>query len=461
MVEATFDFSDRLFSLDSDDSSFIQHADYFNGIKTQERDYYEDLFTPEIEEDSDEDSISEPSFQNESDSNAIFIDNLIEQLQNFENSPAQKSTRCLSVKDTLSLTKSDIHSHDNDSCHTRISLDDSISIESAFIPWIPDANPTFKLNTAASFLNDKEISHLVDGHTSIPPPVIRESQPNINEDIIACYNVRNKYEHNSAAELFVQENLSFLSIQEPFCSRHKVSDSWKAFRMLELNSARIRCFETPYQVVLFDTWKWGGKILYPFQSKQYGRVTSIAFDFGNKQKLGLISVYAPANVNESSQSSETNNSLQITTDIVAKIKTKWEKEHPDLQLVILGDMQETISISDRDNLGKYRQEISPSGLLQLTKESHESIVRKVAGKKEYITRFGSEGGRGIDHILTPINSPMSNWIINAKVERQKGAEFFPSDHSFISCTFRRNSQNNNESSLPKTRYNYKKVCSIK
>ena len=229
MVEATFDFSDRLFSLDSDDSSFIQHADYFNGIKTQERDYYEDLFTPEIEEDSDEDSISDSSFQDESDSNAIFIDNLIEQLQNFENSPAKKSTRCLSVKDTLSLTKPDIHSHDNDSCQTRISLDDSISIESAFIPWIPDANPTFKLNTAASFLNDKEISHLVDGHTSIPPPVIRESQPNINEDIIACYNVRNKYEHNSAAELFVQENLSFLSIQEPFCSRHKVTDSWKPF----------------------------------------------------------------------------------------------------------------------------------------------------------------------------------------------------------------------------------------
>jgi len=462
MVEATFDFSDRLFSLDSDDSSFIQHADYFNGIKTQERDYYEDLFTPDIEEDSNEGSISDSSFQDDSNPNTIFIDNLIEQLQQFENSSIRESSKsCLSANDSLSTTKSDIRSHGSDSCHTKSFMDDSISIESAFIPWIPDENPTFKLNPAASILNDEEISQLVDGHTSIPPPITRETQSKINEDIIACFNVRNKYEHNAAAELFMQENLSFLSIQEPFCSRHKVSDSWKAFRMLELDSARIRCFETPYQVILFDTWKWGGKLLYPFQSRQYGRVTSIAFNFGKNQKLGIISVYAPSNVHAASQSNEPNNSLKITAELVEKIKIKWENEQKDIQIVILGDLQETITMSDRDNLGKYRQETSPYGLLHLTRDSHESIVRKISGKTEYITRFGTEGGRGIDHILTPINSPMSEWIINAKVDRQKGAEFFPSDHSLISCTFRRNSQNNNESSISKTKYNYKKVCSIK
>jgi len=46
MAEATSNCSERLFSLDSDDSSYIQHADFLNGLKTQERDYYKNLFTP-------------------------------------------------------------------------------------------------------------------------------------------------------------------------------------------------------------------------------------------------------------------------------------------------------------------------------------------------------------------------------------------------------------------------------
>ena len=463
MADTQFDFRDRLFSISSlDDSSVEQHADYFNGLKTQERDYYENLFSSDSE-DEDADSVltestsnskSHPLQTQEDSQNNVFIENLIENLHKFENEEKMNSNSNIFIS-------SDTSQESIRSLTSTASVENLDTTANPISAWFSDPIIESRINNVSSFLDDHEISQLLEGHIVIPPQDPREVQEKVNEDKIACFNVRNKYDHNSAAELFAQENLAFLAIQEPFCSRHKVSESWKAYRALELQSTRIKCFETPYQVVMFDTWKWGGKVLYPFQSLQYGRVTSIAFDFHNNQKLGIISIYAPAKVYSSSQASDPNSNLKVTSDCVEKIKKKWEAEHHDIQILILGDLQETISISDRDNIGKYRQEQSENGILHLTKDSHESIVRKISGAKEYITRFGTEGGRGIDHILIPTNSPMSTWVVDAKVERQKGAVFFPSDHSMISCTFKRFSQNNNESGHLKTRYDFKKVCSIK
>ena len=463
MAEATFDFSERLFSLDSDDTSYIQHADYFNGLKTQPF-LKSETTLPDLENCSVS-TISETDFErndlnpsNNSHFDLTFdFENIIEKLDNV-GQPKPYTNIDNFIKDMPSESESNSTYSNN---QAELDLED-ISMESDFIPWHPNEEINREeLDHPSSFLSDAEISLLIDGEVNLPSNSLRETQEKVNEDTIACFNVRNKYEHTTAAELFIQENLSFLAIQEPFCSKHKTSDSWKAYRQLELQSARIRCFETPYQVILFDTWKWGGKLLYPFQSKQHGRVTSIAFKFNAEQQIGLISVYAPAKVMTSSTLIEGNSSLQITSDIVSKTIKKWESEHPKIQIIILGDLQETISIHNRDNLGKYRQKQVHNGILNLTHNSHESIVRKLAGQKEYITRFGSEGGRGIDHILTPTNSLMDNWIISAKVDRQKGAQFFPSDHSLISCTFRRFGMNNNEGGPMKTRYDYKKVCSIK
>ena len=465
MVESTFDFSERLFSLDSDDTSYIQHADYFNGLKTQPFLLSESI-SPGFENcsvsnisDTDNDSDDLNSTKLNQQEQKFIFENLIEQLEDI-GKPQSLTDIDNFIKNMPNSEPNSISNYSDNQAELDL---ENISLESDFIPWHPDENINNSNNliNASNFLSEEEISLLIDGEVKLPSNSLREVQEHINEDTIACFNVRNKYEHTAAAELFIRENLSYLAIQEPFCSKHKVSDSWKAYRQLELQSARIRCFETPYQVILFDTWKWGGKLLYPFQSKQHGRVTSIAFKFGDQQQIGFISVYAPADVLNSSQSNEGNSSLQITTDIVMKIKDKWESENPNIQVIILGDLQETISIYDKDNIGKYRQKQVKNGILNSTTNSHDSIVRKLHDKKEYITRFGSEGGRGIDHILIPKNSVMSNWILGAKVDREKGAEFFPSDHSLISCTFRRFGMNNNEGGTMKTKYDYKKVCSIK
>ena len=463
MVESTFDFSERLFSLDSDDTSYIQHADYFNGLETQKFTKAETISdlencsvgtisaTEPIPDDLNPLNTIQPN-------QSFIFENLLEKLDKI-GKPKPYTNIDTFIKN-MPYGESNSISTDSDN-QAELGLED-ISMESDFIPWHPNEDTSKEYSDHASnFLSEAEISLLIDGETTLPSNSLRETQDKVNEDTIACLNVRNKYEHTAAAELFLQENLSFLALQEPFCSKHKTSDSWKAYRQLELQSARIRCFETPYQVILFDTWKWGGKLLYPFQSRQHGRVTSIGFKFNAKQKIGIISVYAPANVMTSSTLTEGNSSLQITSDLVSKTIKKWEAENPTIQIIILGDLQETISVHDRDNIGNYRQKQVQNGILNLTNDSHESIVRKLAGQHEYITRFGTEGGRGIDHILTPKNSLLENWILEAKIDREKGAEFFPSDHSLILCKFRRFGMNNNEGGTMKTRYDYKKVCAIK
>ena len=130
--------------------------------------------------------------------------------------------------------------------------------------------------------------------------------------------------------------------------------------------------------------------------------------------------------------------------------------------IILGDFQETVSMLNRDNLGEYRQEPTTDGVLIGLSASHESIVRKkISSRVPYVTRFGEEGARGIDHIFFPSDKKFENLCVDAKIQRDVGANYFPSDHSLITCAISRSCQNNNCSGLDKTKYDYNKLFSIK
>jgi len=267
-----FDFSDRLFSLDSDDSSYQQHADFFNNLQTQERDYYEDLFTPDSESQS---IASDHDFDMETNEFPMIFhfENMLEVINTNSraNSPSKLNQQPMAQTISVISTGKSSSSNSTDSA-----IFGDISFES---PIHESSKLGLELPPLSSLLNTEEIDKLLLGDPILPSSLIPEKQTEINEDTIACFNVQNKYDHVMAAELFLAENLSFLAIQEPFSSQHKVAESWKSFRMLELESARIKCFETPYQVILYDSWKWGGKVLHAFKSEQYGRVTSIAFQF--------------------------------------------------------------------------------------------------------------------------------------------------------------------------------------
>ena len=286
-----------------------------------------------------------------------------------------------------------------------------------------------------------------------------------HHDIIGTINVQNKYDHSTAAQLFLEGDFTYLCIQEPFAHQEKVTKAWQACRRNELQSARICCFETSHQIILYDSWKWGGKVIADFDSKLNGRITSIAFEFGKNQKLGIISVYAMARGGSASKDDEDKKEQlrKTTVFLIKKLHKTWMRKFPGMQIMILGDMQETCSTTDRDNIGSTRLVNSPiNGVVAAFQESHTSIVRERNPDCAYITRFGHKGGRGIDHILFPNNQRANDLIHHAEVDKDNlGNSYFASDHKLLQCTYIRRDSNNEEQGEAVTRFAFNKVSKIK
>jgi len=214
--------------------------------------------------------------------------------------------------------------------------------EQEMIRLLRDDSAEVVAKRSAEYMKDTSANSSIS--TAIP-------QEESHEDKIGTYNIQNQYDHNLAAKLFLEGDFTFLSLQEPSASRTSVTDTWGAFRRLELSSARISCFETQHQVVLFDNWRWGGKIIDPFKSLLNGRIASIAFGFEKEQCLGIISVYGFARGSvagsEDCQKDDLRKSLLYADK---KIHKKWRSKFPKIQVMIVGDMQETFSTSNFDNL---------------------------------------------------------------------------------------------------------------
>ena len=292
----------------------------------------------------------------------------------------------------------------------------------------------------------------------IPKMMVQEVSPDFHTDKIATYNVQNKYDHVSAAELMIKENITYIAFQEPFFSTNQPAESWQSFSKSELQSSRIDCYQTHHQIILVDTFRWGGKILTNFASHFNGRFTEIAFHFGNGNKLGIISIYASSAEIHDNDTQGTNK--KILQKIIQK-RAKWEKEFPNIDIVILGDFQETSTTSDRDNVGHFRKHKLEEGILMELEDNFESYVRKLQKTQPYVTRFGNAGGRGIDHIMVPTCDAKHNSFPNAYICRDQGATYFPSDHSLLVCEYNRNDRNNNEDSVETIKYKYSSLYNIK
>jgi len=254
----------------------------------QQRDYYKHLFTPESKDSDIPLQIHhDTDFQSQH-----FLNDFIVQGQSILDGnclfptlntlPSEGTDLCISSltsdnQDNYSVTSSNVDQHEDDLLKD---WENSQTFNQDFN--INDPSPI------ANFLDENEVLQLL-GQTKSTPVVIPKTPPNnspMEPDKIGTFNIQNGFDHDTAAEFFVNENLTFLALQEPFSSNYVQNDSWTAFQTTELQSARIQCFFTSHQVVMFDSWKWGGRVMETFESHAHGRVTNIAFNLGNDQKIG-------------------------------------------------------------------------------------------------------------------------------------------------------------------------------
>jgi len=310
-------------------------------------------------------------------------------------------------------------------------------------------------------MSEKEIDAMMGYKQDLPSHIKQENQnPLDTSDRIISFNIRNKYDHTIAGELMSSLDVTFAAFQEPYGAQNKYNKSWASFTKSELQSARYSCYATQYQVIIFDSMKWGGKVISEFQSFYEGRLTCIAFGFEEEQHLGIISLYACSNEVHSDKPEDKKINNQILKMIKAT-RSNWSKKFPNMQIIILGDFQETISISNKDNIGKFRKPKDPCGILSYVEETHISLVRDANSLSQYITRFGVNGGRGLDHIFVASDESLPSVFSNAKVSRLAGADYFPSDHSMLECLYARKGPHNNLEGIPKTKYDYSKIFRIR
>ena len=410
----------------------------------KQRNYYEQLFSSDSDdENSTNTSSSDMSISESSDS--AFIDSS----SDMSISDSDNST----VNDRQSQSSDRSISSSNSDSNSDCSLTTNISIES----W-EDGNNTWGIS---KLLHQKEIDNLLGIQEKEYPKPEKECLENEEIDKIGSFNIRNKYDHDLAAFFMMKEDITFLSLQEPFSSITQDSKSWSKYRRNELESARIISYETPFQVILFDSWKWGGEIISPFKCTHHGRATSIAFGFEGNQKIGIISVYASTKECSISYTDDEIPQLSSLTLSVEKLIKELNHKFPGICIIVMGDLQETLTTSDKDNMGEFRKDYNSNGILSSLISTHTSIVRDRNSESDYITRFGEKGGRGIDHILFPSNQNYLNWIHDAKIDRHRGAAYFPSDHSFIHCSLHRKGSSNNLDSEEIRKFDFRRICNIK
>jgi len=437
----------QLFSFDSDDSEFRAQREACRNLQTQ------DWTESQIDDDNLDDMTTTSS--SSSGSSCYNFQNLNDFMaQENRNKEHKDDNSDMSIStDSESLQPED--DGDND-------LKDNIDNESF------DSDQSFD---SIQLLGEDEILHCFKGDI-IDPDNYKKWNENLQKkelaqcevDQIASFNIQNRYDHTLAAELMIKENYSFIAFQEPYhASHYKKNQKWQDFQKRELASARLSVFETQHQVIMYDNWKWGGREISSFESYQNGRITTIAFGFGKHQQLGIISIYG---ISESTGNSEEEkkskrNIRNTTTFLVKKIMKQWKHQFPDMGVIIMGDLQETVTKSDRDNLGPYRQDMLRNGILKTTSESHISLVRENVQTAQYLTRFGTKGARGIDHILVPVQKSILNWFSGGKVDDRTATQYFPSDHHLITCSFTRYQGNNRDTSGVSKSYDYKKLFQIK
>jgi len=406
-------------SVDQDPPSDLQHGTIANRSMQDSRDYYENLFTPEtmhspisVYNHNFSFDTSTPTFQ-------FDFENSSEKVNKIYDAPPN------SVSSTSQLSPGDSHNN---------------YIKTSELP------------------NDT-VDDLLGFNQPLPEIMKPENSPTSHMDTIATFNIQNKFDHTKAAELMLKENITFLALQEPYAAQHEHNPSWNAYTKGELQATRIDCFESQYQIILIDTWKWGGKTICEFSAHLSGRITSIALEFGDGKKLGIITIY---NSSAEVHNNETHGINGKIINIYEEITDKWKSEFPGIDIIILGDFQETCSTSSQDNFGTFRKEKKLEGLLSQIEETHVSLIRQSldAGEK-YLTRFGKSGARGIDHIMVHQNPKTQKLFSSPRIRRHEGNTYFPSDHALLTCDYSRNDKNNNEDGICKMKFDYSKISRIK
>ena len=214
------------------------------------------------------------------------------------------------------------------------------------------------------FLNEDDFVEHNEGIAEVPGLSTTDNLDNhmsltSTQEKIGTFNVKNQFTHEMAGEIFMKGGFSILCFQEPFAAHSEPNKSWESIMRRELQGGRITPFFSKHQIILADLNKWGGKFAETFVSHDKGRAISFVLHAGGKMKWGFISIYAPTIDGRKEIPSDDPKSKWHQRGLLRKFVrntiNSWKRKYNgNVNIIILGDLQETVSKTDRDNFGKKR-----------------------------------------------------------------------------------------------------------
>ena len=299
---------------------------------------------------------------------------------------------------------------------------------------------------------------VMEATDKIPPLLMRYCPDGTH--CVATWNVNNCFHAETIVKIMLRCNISILIIQEP--KHAPTTKTNEKFINKTLQKFGLRGFFSDFQYLIYNEAVLGARIK-DFSKLVGGRVITFKLQIGNlnaKEFINFIGCYGAAHGNHKYNAKHKEYKYGKTRDIHRTnvfhiLKKLLAKDYNKIRStatggvagpsenivgnILLGDLQETLSTTKRDNHNGIHYKPPKHGIfdaLQNANKHMTSVIREYEGQERYITReslSASKTGRGISHIL--VDPYIEDMYVGGCVDKMVASGAFPTDHHIVAADF--------------------------
>jgi hypothetical protein len=237
---------------------------------------------------------------------------------------------------------------------------------------------------------------------------------------IATWNMNNGFDADTIVKVMLQCTISIMFIQEP---KKKVTKVDTGFMNKALLKYGLKGYFSQHQFLIYNDATLGARVQ-DVKCELEGRIITCYVQIGaitSKDYIKITGCYAVPQGDFIYEDESTR--VEKRKRLYDKMRSHLKPRNPLSRTekgfksvgkhitgeIILGDLQETMTTTSRDNIGGTKYKRLAHGLLQAIEDSGKtmsSVVFEKEGQQTYITReplSGAKGGRGISHIMVDRN----------------------------------------------------------
>jgi hypothetical protein len=255
--------------------------------------------------------------------------------------------------------------------------------------------------------------------------------------------VCNGFEADKIAGIMLRCNLSILTIQEPRATFDEIDIGFSKKVLLQHG---IKGFFTKHQYFLYNERALGARIS-NLSAQMEGRLISCDLQIGPLEENTFIKIhgcYAVTQGNKKYKDGSTRDQHRrklhnIVSNILKPTNPKENKKY--VGNILAGDLQETITTTERDNMGGHFYNRMKCGVMDAIERAEKSMCSAVFEyesdhQNPYITRnefTNSNSGRGITHIM--VSSKIEDMYVGGCVDAILSSSSILSDHHLVAADF--------------------------